>query len=185
MSRVGVSNLHYAILTSDATVGVVYETPKELLNVISLDRQVSANSETLYADNGPAEINSVLGEITVSLNVIELTMEQKAALLGHSIVGGVMVSHVDDVAPYVALMFEGVKTNGSKRYKKLLKGQAAEPAENYQTKGDKPNPQTDTLSIKFVRRDFDGLWEKTADEDSTDYVETIGTGWFTSVEAGI
>ena len=39
-------------------------------------------------DNGPAEINEVLGEITVAINVIELTLGTKALILGHSVVGG-------------------------------------------------------------------------------------------------
>ena len=182
MSRVGISNLHYAKMTSDTVAGAIYNAPVALPNVMSLDRKVGANSETLYADNGPAEINETLGEITVAVNVIELTLEQKADLLGHSIVGGVMVSHVDDVAPYVALMFEGLKTNGKKRLKKLLKGKASELDENYQSKSDKPNPQTDTINFKFLKRDFDGLWEKTADEESPGYVSSIGTNWYTAVE---
>ena len=98
-----------------------------------------------------------------------------------------MVSHVDDTAPYIALMFEGVgKTNGKKRYKKLLKGKASELDENYQSKSDKPNPQTDTINIKFLKRDYDGIWEKkkTADEDHPDYVPSIGAGWYTAVESG-
>lgn len=184
MSRVGINNLHYAKMTSDVkSTSVTYDAPVALPNVMSLDRKVGANSETLYADNGPSEINEVLGDITVAVNVIELTLEQKADLLGHSIVGGVMVSHVDDVAPYVALMFEGLKSNGKKRFKKLLKGKASELDENYQSKSDKPNPQTDTINFKFLKRDFDGLWEKTTDEESPDYVPATGANWYTAVES--
>jgi len=183
MSKVGLRKLHYAILISDTSAGVSYDAPVALPNVISIDRKVAATSDTLYADNGPAEINDALGAITLTINRIELSLAEQAVLLGHSIVGGVMVSNIDDMAPYIALMFEGTKTNGTKRYKKILKGKAMVPDESYKTKGEKPEPQTDTIVINCVRRDYDSNWEKTADEEHPDYVASIGANWYTAVES--
>lgn len=180
--KVGVSKLYYAVCTSDTVDGVTYGTPARLQKVASVDVKTGANTATFYADNGPAETATALGEITVDISLGDLTLDEQAILLGHSIVGGVLQKHVDDTAPYIALMFEGLKSNGKKRFKKLLKGQFSEPDDSYKTKADKPEFQPMSITGKFVRRDYDGLWDKTADEDSIDYVASIGTNWYTSVE---
>lgn len=181
--KTGVSNLHYAILSSDTSSGIVYGTPVSLPKVAEITVQTASDSTTFYADNGPAETASALGEITVELNVADLDLDTQAALLGHTVTGGVLVNHKDDTAPYVAIMFEALKSNGSKRYVKLLKGQFSEPEDAFKTKGESVEFQPMTISGTFVVREYDGNWKKTADEDHADYVSGIGSAWYTSVES--
>lgn len=184
MSRVGVSNFYYAKLTQDTTEGIAYDAPVRIPGLISISITPASNTNTLYADNGPAEVAESLGEITVEVDLKDLTIEHQAALLGHTASGGVMTSAAADVAPYVAILFEGLKANGKKKFVKLLKGKFAIPADSYETKKDSVTFQTDKISGKFVIRDYDSKWKYTAEEDSADYVASVGTNWFTSVEAG-
>ena len=182
MSRVGVSNFYYALQTKDDVTGVTYAAPVRIPGLISVSISPASNTNTLYADNGPAEVAESLGEITVEIDLKDLTQEHQVALLGHTATGGVMTSAADDVAPYVAILFEGLKANGKKKFVKLLKGKFAIPNDSYETKKDSVTFQTDKISGKFVIRDYDSKWKYTAEEDAADYVASVGTNWFTAVE---
>ena len=182
MARIGLKNLYYAKLTKDDTTGVTYETPVRIPGLIVATVKPDSKSTTLYADDGPAEVASSLGEITVEVETKDLPIKYQAALLGHTVSNGIMVSSADDEAPYVAIMFEGRKANKATKYVKLLKGKFGIPEDNYETKKDGINFQTDKITGKFVCRTFDNKWKYTAETDAEDYVATIATNWYTAVE---
>lgn len=182
MAKVGLKNLYYAEQLTDTLTGTTYDVPVKVSGAITADVKPGSSSDTLYADNGPAETATTLGDIAVSFELKDLPLEVHAKLLGHTISGGVMISKASDVAPYVAIMFEGLKSNGKKRYVKLLKGMFQEPDDNYKTKTNKVDFQTAKIEGKFIMRTYDEQWKRTADEESADYVATIGTAWYTAVE---
>jgi len=182
MAIVGVSNFHYAKQLTDTLTGTTYDAVKKISGVVNLDVKPGSSSATLYADNGPADTATTLGEIAVSIELKELPLEDQAALLGHTLAAGVMTSKTSDVAPYVAIAFEGLKSNGKKRYVKLLKGMFQEPDDSYKTKDDKVNFQTGKIEGKFIMRTYDEQWKRTADEESADYLPATGTAWYTAIE---
>lgn len=182
MAKIGLSNFYYALNTEDTTAGVTYASPKKIAGLISADVKAGSDTATLFADNGPAETATALGEITVDIELKDFLLEDQAALLGHEIVAGVMESNADDVAPYVAIMFESLKSNGKRRFVKLLKGSFAEPDDTNKTKEDKISFQTQKISGKFIIREFDGAWKRTTDEDAVGYLPATGTAWYTTVE---
>lgn len=181
--RVGVKNAHIAIMTSDSSVGVVYGEPIKLEKLIGINKKTATSKAVIYADDAPADVLTTTGETTVSVNVSELTLAQKALLLGHSVVGGVMKSNSEDQAPYVALMFESKKSNSAIRYVKLLKGMAVEPDEDFKTKSGNAEGQTDTIEFTFIRRDYDKDWKYDTDTDHPDYVPNTGATWYDGVES--
>lgn len=187
MALVGVSNLHYAKLTKDDATGAIYETPVKIANLIEISINPNSQSGTLFADNGPAETASAMGEIEVEINIADLTIEQVGALLGHTVNAGVIEADANDTPPYVALGFEALKSNGKKRFLWLYKGKFEQPEENYKTKTDNIEFQTKTLKGKFVKREHDNKWKKVADEDGTGYVATTGSNWYldTTIEKGV
>lgn len=182
MSKIGCKNFYYALLTSDDSTGVVYGTPVHIAGLITADVKPASNASTLYADNGPAETATVLGDVAVDIETKDLSVEDLAALLGHTVSKGVVTHSKDDKAPYVAIMFEADKANGGTRYLKLLKGKFQEPEDNAETLKDSVNFQTAKISGTFVTREYDGQWKRTADTDGTDYEATTGDNWFASVE---
>lgn len=182
MARIGIKNFHYAKLLTDNAEGVTYDTPVAVPGIINASISPASSSETLYADNAPAEVGNTLGDITVEIELKDLPIEHQAALLGHTLVDGVMTSSGDDTAPYVAIMFEGLKSSGDKKFVKLLKGMFSVPADTYATKNASVTFQTDKISGKFVVREFDSCWKKTAEEDATGYLPATGDAWYTSVE---
>ncbi|CEH28861.1 phage tail protein [Aneurinibacillus migulanus] len=180
--RVGLKNLHYALLTKDDATGATYGAPKKIIGAITANISPSTNTETLYSDDGPSDVASALGEITVELNVKDLPLDIQAELLGHTLGSdGVLLKNANDQAPYVAIGFESLKSNGKKRFVWLYKGKFQPAEEEYQTKEDSPTFQTPTIEGTFVKREFDGNWQAVGDEDATGFTEATAAAWFTSV----
>ena len=65
--QIGLKDLHYAKLTKDTSTTVTYGTPASIAGAISAKVSPAVNTATLYADDGPDEVTSALGEITVEL----------------------------------------------------------------------------------------------------------------------
>lgn len=180
--QVGLRDLHYATLTKDDASGVTYGTPVKIAGAINAKISPKMNSATLYADDGPDEVASALGEITVELQVKDLGLATQAALLGHTVgTDKVMLKNADDVAPYVAIGFKSLKSNGKFRYVWLYKGKFQLPEQEYKTREDNPEFQTPSISGTFIKRQKDGAWQAIGDEDDTGF--TGGATWFTAVYA--
>lgn len=177
--QVGLRDLHYAILTQDDVNGVSYDTPVKVSGFINAQINPTTNSETLYADDGPAEVATSLGEITVELQVKDLPLEVQADLLGHQVSNGMLVKSSSDQAPYVAIGFRSLKSNGKYRYVWLYKGKFTTPEHEYQTKEDQPTFQTPTISGSFLKREYDEAWQVIGDEDMPGFDK--GNTWFDSV----
>lgn len=173
---IGLKDLHYAIMNEDET----YAAPVKMAPVINAKVTPSVNTETLYADDGPAETAVAMGEIQVELETADLPLEVQAALLGHTLdaATGVMTKKSTDTAPYIALGFKSQKANGKYRFVWLLKGKCAPQEEEYATKEDQISYNTPKIKASFVKRNTDDVWQYVADEDSG--FDGAAT-WFTTV----
>ena len=191
-TRIGCDNLVYAIMTKedDPSTAPTYDAVKDAPGVISININPNASQETLFADDGPMETATTLGKIDVEINKAELTTENKADLLGHSIdaKGGIVYSDTD-VPPWVAIGFRTLKSNGKYRYVWLYKGKFTDPEDNNETKGDSINFQTDTIKGQFVKLNnsitVSGKtvrpWKYEIDADSASADETTMSEWFKNV----
>ena len=179
---IGLRDLHYAVLVGDTSSAVSYEAPVKIAGAVQANINPNPSMETLFADDGPSETAATLGQIELEMVAKDFPIEVQAALLGHSVAGGVMTRKSTDVPPWVAIGFKSLKSNGFYRFVWLFKGKFQVPEQNHETKGDRVNFQTPTLRGVFVRRDFDDAWQKQTDEDYVDYVPAIGTNWFLDVQ---
>ena len=162
---IGLSNLHVAKLIKDDATGVSYETAVHMPEIISVDIEPQNDEASLYADNGAVDAVNSVSEYKLSIEMAGLPLEYKAFLLGHDFKDGKMVVGKDDVAPFVVMAFESLKSNGTKRYSRFLKVKFSEPKESPKSKGDKVEYQTSTLEAKAVYRSFDGKAYECADEE--------------------
>lgn len=188
MALIGCDNFHFAVMTTEETktAAATYDdksgmTPIPGLIKISITPQT--NSNTLYADNGPALVATSLGEVDVSLNVADLTPDVLAKLLGHTYdeTKKTVVYNANDVAPYVAIGFAAQMNGGDKtRFVKLFKGKFTEPADEPQTKGASVEFQTPTITGKFVKLTNSGVWKKTQDAENAE-VTTVAETFFKTV----
>lgn len=191
-TRIGCDNLVYATMTTEdtATTEPVYGDVKQAPGVMSLNINPNGTLETLFADDGPMDTASTLGRIEVEIQKNELTSQQKADLLGHEIdENGAVVFSDNDVAPWTAIGFRTLKSNGKYRYVWLYKGKFTEPEDNNETKGDSINFQADTISGQFTKLTYaytvngkqKRAWKYELDEDNEKASQTVVQGWFKSV----
>jgi phi13 family phage major tail protein len=180
--RIGLKNLYYAILTKDDSTGVAYNVPVKIAGLISAKTSPASDTLTVYADDGPSEQVNQLGTIALDLETKDLPLEVQAALLGHTVSGGMIIKKDTDIAPYVAIGYQSTKNNGKNRLMWLLKGKFSLPDDEDKTKEDKASAQTPKISGTFMRRDYDGQWQRVTDEDMASFIPSVGQNWFTSVE---
>ncbi len=176
MARVGVSNLCYAIVKQDDDAKLVYEELKKIAGTIELNVSNSGDTSTLYADNGAFESANALGDIKVDITISELPVADYCTLIGHKIVNGIVVNHVDDVPPDVALGFERVNSKGKRTRTWLLKGSFSEPDDKNKTKEEKVNFNTESISGTFKVCQKNGYWKVFVTEGT----EGIATNVFDS-----
>lgn len=181
-TRVGLDQMYYAVLTSDAPgVQTTYNAPVQVPKAITAGIQPKSNTAVLYADDGPSETATAIGEITVDFEAGILPASVLADLLGATIgADGTLLQKSTDVAPYVALGFRSKKSNGKYRYKWLYKGKFMWNQETYSTEAGTPKFEPEKISGIFIRRDFDSALQLTGDEDDVTF--TGGTTWFNAVQ---
>lgn len=180
MATIGLRDLHYALLLTDPVPGpATYKEPVRIIGAITANINPNSSSATLFADDGPSDTASTMGEISLELNVADIPLEVQAVLLGHTYEDGILKKKGSDTPPWVAIGFRTLKSNGTYRYMWLNKGKFALPEEDYQTKGDSVEFKTPTISGSFVKRDSDDEWERTSDEDTTEFKPEYITSWFT------
>lgn len=155
MSKVGISNLHYAKMTTEdtATTNPVYGTIQApSCGIVSADVQVSSNTAKLYADNILWDSETAMGDITLNLDVADLPLSVQADLLGHTYdsTAGTLIKKSTDTAPYVAIGFEFLMASGKKLCVWLYKGKFEEPNQTGNTKGENTEFQTNSITGTFA-----------------------------------
>ena len=177
---IGVKDLHFAKLLTDPTSGkATYETPTRIPGAITVNVNPNASNETLFADDGPYETATTIGQIGLEINVADLPLEIQAEIFGHTLdAEGVLIRKGSDVPPWVAVGFRSMKSNGKYRYTWLAKGKFGLPEQNNATKGDSVSFNTPTASGSFVKRECDDEWERHIDEDSETFTQTRADNWF-------
>lgn len=179
MATVGLKNLYYAKCTQDNAEGLNYETPQRLGGAIQIDVNPQIAKSTIYADDAPFATASSINEITVTIETANLTSDVIAALGGHTIdKDGKIIYGASDSPPYVAILGESEKHDGTTRYFKLLKGKFNETQETINTKGENVEFTTPKLEGSFVARDYDKKWKVILDSTDT----AVASSWYASVE---
>ena len=182
MSKIGVSNVHYALQTTEDTASspATYGEIKAVPGLVSIEVTPESNTSTLYADNGPYETASSLGAVNVSIDLADLPLDVQADLLGHTYTSGTktLVKKASDVAPYACLMFEFMLANGDARCVKLYKGKFALPNDSGNTRGENVEFQTSNITASFVQLKNTKEWELVQDitgDTSSFYASVLPT----------
>ena len=190
-TRIGCDHLVYATMTTEDTVSAApaYGEVREAPGVMSININPNGTVETLFADDGPMETASTLGKIEVEIQKNELTSQNKADLLGHQLDSkGAVVYGDSDIAPWTAIGFRTLKSNGNYRYVWLYKGKFTEPEDSNETKGDSINFQSDTINGQFAKLNYaytiNGKsvrpWKYELDQDHESADATTIGKWFTA-----
>jgi len=178
--QIGLKDLHYALLTTDTSAAITYATPVKIAGIISAKITPAINTITQYADDGPDEVASALGEITLELTVKDIALATQAILLGHTVdTKKVIIKKSSDTAPYLAIGFKSVKSNGKYRFVWLYKGKFGLPEQSFKTKEENVEFQSATIVAVFVKRVKDSKWMSVGDEDASGFNKAAT--WFNAV----
>lgn len=178
---IGLDKFYYAVLNSDTSAGVSYQTPVALKGALTVSYNPNSEVSTLFADDGPYDTAETIGEIELEVGIADISQEDYAVLMGHTITGGVLNELATDQPVDVAFGFRAKRSNNGYSYYWFLKGKFSKPSMDHETKGDSISWQTPTMMGKFVQRDYDGRYKSSTRDDATNYTAAIGTAWFSSV----
>lgn len=180
-STAGIKALVYAIMTDETTE--TYGAVKSGPPLIAFKNDAKSEMGKLYADNQVVESATVLGDIGVEFEAQDVPLEVQADWLGHTLDAdtGVLNYNKDDKAPYVAIGYQRVKTNGKFRYVWLYKVKFSEIAEEGKTQEDKPQFITPKISGMAIANK-NGDWKKVADDDTKG---SAVSGYLASVPASL
>lgn len=187
MATIGLDKLFYAKITEDELGNETYGTPTQLAKAMKADLTIELAEASLFADDGEAENVKAFKSGKLSLGIDDIGMEAAKDLTGASVDNnGVLISTENDLAPYVAIGFRALKSNGKYRYFWLYRVKFAAPSTNLQTKGDSITFQTPTIEGTVMRRNkADGAgkhpWKAEVTEGTTGVTENTITSWFTTV----
>lgn len=166
MAIKGLRGFRYCKLTTDNESTLTYnEVIKKLVGARNIKISPKVNTGELYGDDQLLETASAVGAIEVEIDVTDLTLEERADLLGYEFANGVLTETKDFNPPFIAFGFEAPKSNGGTRMKWLLKGKAEPLEEESKTQEDKVEFQTQKVKLKFMPRVNDGKPAHTADTD--------------------
>ncbi len=184
--RINVKNLVYALLTNDTTSGVSYGQVKKFSEAMQVQVTPEVAAGHLFGDGvKQSEISKLVG-MTIVIDVTKVPINVRADINGNKYENGILTEHKDDTPPWIAFGYEVEQDEKDvSEYIWLLKGRAQPYASTVQQATENVNYSTDSVTIKFVPREFDGELRKTADSaDSTVTAEMTET-WFDSVPGEI
>lgn len=173
---VGLDMFYYAIMDLATET---YNTPVAVANAVSMSISPNSDIATFFADDGPREVHSQIGEVDVSIQVADLPPADYAALIGADYAAGIIDFDVEATAPEVAIGFRAKKSNGAYRYMWLSKGKFGIPNMEHQTQEGTVNFQPQTINGKFVARERDDLVFRRIDSDDVLVAVDLPGAWFT------
>ncbi len=173
----GVRNVYFAYMKDDGT----YDTPKKISDTMTVSLKPTVATGSLAGDNAIRKTVSKLTKITLTTELNEIPLEDKATMYGHKYEKGQELVTLSDVAPYMAVGFEYTKDNGASRYVWLYKGKAQPYDVSTDTDGVSIKFATPSITFEFVYND-EGNIKYTLDTDSQDYLKEKAEKWFNEVQ---
>lgn len=169
MPMINVEKLHFSKLLSENTDDVTkttYDAPKWFAGVRQIGAKPKIQSTPIYGDGRLMTQLSNVSSIDVTVDVVDLTDEEEAYLLGHQIAedGGVIYGD-SDVAPTVSMMFKSPKAKGGDRYMIFYAGEFEPYDIDIKQQEGKTTPSYTKLKATF-RPLSNGLYKHKFDSDS-------------------
>ena len=158
--KIGLSGLVLAKVLSDDENGIVYDTPVSIPGAVVATINPNSSVETDYADNGAFFAQNNRGNTELSLEMIDISPENEALMLGQARSGGVTVETDLDQSPYFAfggkILLAGSDASGDAVYEYFwyAKGKFSVPESGGETKRDSITFGHKNLTAQFVKTQY-------------------------------
>jgi len=188
-SKIGLDSLYVAEVLVDSAATFTADTPAWLAPAAEASQEPATSFQIQYADDQPYDVATAEGESKIGLKITGLDLEMLAQITGKVFdpTTGRMYDNGGS-APFMALGFRSLKSNGGYRYYWFLKGKFDMPKEAIATLADKPDPKTLDLTYTAIRTVHkwslgggvtDSVKRVVGDTDTDAF---SATGWFTQVQ---
>lgn len=158
--KIGLDNLVLAKVISDDENGIVYDTPFRIPGAVVATINPNSSVDTDYADNGAFFAQNNRGNTELSLEMIDISPENEAIMLGQRRVNGVTIETDLDQSPYFAfgarILLAGSDANGDAVFEYIwyAKGKFSVPESGGETKRDTLTFGHKNLTAQFVKTQF-------------------------------
>ncbi len=188
--RIGLKDVHVAVVTTNDSTTYATETPIKLFKAISGKVTVKRSAEPIYSDDDLEDTITALDAIEVEFEGNKLTLEMVSTILGCRYESGMLVDNKDDAAVEVALGFRSKESSGKYEFNWLYCGKFdGDDEESYETQGQKPAPKSKSLKGTFYSRKKDGNFRIRVNEGEllSEHTEAKAAieAWFSEVKESI
>lgn len=185
--RVGLKDIHVALVTKNDATGYTAGTPIKLARAISAKVSDKFSSEKLYSDDAVEETATNYEGTEIEMDVNALTPAEKAMLFGHMYEKGYLVKGKDDKPNEIAFGYRVKRLNNKYDFVWYYSGKASDGMEETnETKAEKVSTQTDTVKLSCYAREYDGNFSCSVDESNLITEDTDATSaiadWFSKVQ---
>lgn len=154
---VGIDKFYYAILKGDTEEAASYEDTVRVPYVQNVSIETEQEIAKAFGDNTVAEMAVSTGVATVEFQFHTIPLEDRVALLGLTEEDGLIIQKSQVNPPYVAVILEKTKGDGTSELVGLTKGMFTLPSTEAATKEDTLEFGNDTISGEFSARAFDDV----------------------------
>ena len=189
-TSIGLDSVYAAQITQDDSGGYVAGAPFYLAPAAELSGAPKQNSEVVYYDDNAYELLQSEGITERKITISNLAPELEALLMGETFdaASGRMFDSASPAnAPYFALGYRAMKSNGSYKYTWYLKGKFDKPGIDNTTLGEKATAKPVELTFNAMKTVYkftqgsrtDGCKRVVCDGDATN--ASVAT-WFNVVQ---
>lgn len=185
--RYNVSRLVFAIIVQDTAAGFIYQPVKKLGEPMQVQLTYTLATGSVYGRGVKQFTITKITGATLQLDINKILIEIRAELYGNKYENGILSVNEGDQAKTIAIGYEleNVSDNGNKKEMEwLLKGKPQPFGKTTQQVTDSINISTDTMTIDFVPREFDGDIHKIADTANPEFTETAAETFLSTVPGG-
>ncbi len=185
--RFNVSKLVFAIITQDTATGYIHKAVRKLGEPMQVQLTYTLATGTVYGAGVKQFTKTKVTGAALQLDINKVPIEIRAEIYGNKYENGVRSVNKNDQAKMIAVGYEveAMSDNEDKREMDwLFKGKAQPFGKTTQQTTDNINASTDTMTIDFVPRDFDGDIHKDADTANPDFTEEAAETFLNTVPGG-
>ncbi|WP_315122339.1 major tail protein [uncultured Clostridium sp.] len=183
--RINVKNMVYAVLQKDDLTGVTYGPIKLFAKAMQIQCTPGLASGTIHGDGAKQAVITRLTGLTAVVDINKLNIDTRTEILGITYEEGVAIDKLGDEPKEIALGYLVEQTDNTAEYIWLLKGRPQPYASTVQQQTENINFSTDSITIEFVPREYDGEMRRFADSADSTFTKDMQDKWFKSVPGTI
>lgn len=168
-----IRKLFVSEITSEVAGVPTYGPMKYLPGLREINVTPNSEQGEFYAEGGLWETDIAFSKVDVSINIADLSPEDYMFLTGATAgEDGGFIDSANDEAPYIALHYEKVLSNGVVEYATLFKGKLTKPEDAAATSEGSSNYQPKSLAGVFMALQ-NGDWRYVIRSNDAKFVDTV------------